>query len=383
MKRHFFNKINISPFFLLSFFLLSCDENKTVMKSDEVLPPLPPFELEATPEPSIASNQVVVISHSRYLFHNLALEIRDYYNSALIHFNENSSDQISEKLKIINPQYAIVVLPPFIIDLNSVADLFFSFCSLDDEIDMDVGYCYITGSKVEDARDLFYRNKANTAVIDSYLGISHVFDGDEWCHSAVNRYKNIFDQNNWEANTIIVNSDSWLADKNVELSKFDQNQMIFFIGHGSGDTSCDLNVTDVDCLNLTGCCIFAGSCYTGMTSYKSPDREFIALKIIEKGAFFYVSNVGGNGWDNVWFIAENLCKSDIALGDAVQRGINQQMEWRDIRELNILHYDYQNESDLLESDLMTKVTNSMARIIPFGDPLFKPQLKSRLDISLE
>lgn len=150
----------------------ACDEKSSIVESVGTPAPDPPFELDPAAEPPIKTSKFVVLSHSRYLFYNLAKEIRGYYNAALLHINDNTTAEITVKLNRIQPEYAIVVLPPHQIKPDVVANLFLSFCSLDDDVDLDLGYGYITGYTLEDARNLFYRTKNDTIEVGSFLGVS-------------------------------------------------------------------------------------------------------------------------------------------------------------------------------------------------------------------
>ncbi len=344
---------------IIFLFMNQCDRSTSIFESSETLPEEPPYELEPVAEPPVKSSSCVVLSHSRYRFYSLAQEIQRYYDAALLHINDNTQQQLVKKLKQINPQNAIIVLPPNIIKQEVVGDLFLAFCSLDNDFYMDIGYGYITGHTLDEAHDLFYRSKNDTGTIAGFLGVSHVFEDDQWCHSAVEGYKNDFARQTWEANKIIVNHDSWWQDKLSELKKFKPHQITFFIGHGSIDFSCEVSVDDLDSVDLSGNIIFSGACFTGATSSPYPS-DFVALKILQQGANFYVSNVGTNGWANVVFIAAGICEQGLSFGEAIIAGINREIDFYQIK-------SFDNTADI-------------THIIPFGDPYYKPKLKSKVNL---
>ena len=207
----------------------NCDRSTSIFESSSTPPNEPPYELEPVAEPPIKSSSCAVLSHSRYRYYELAQEIQRYYDAALLHINDNTQEQLVQKLKQINPQNAIIVLPPHLIKEELVGDLFLSFCSLDNDHYIDIGYGYITGYTLEDAHELFARSKVDTSTIGSYLGVSHVFEGDEWCRSAIEQYKLDFSRHDWESYTIVVEGDHWLADRSAEMMKFKQNQIIFLL----------------------------------------------------------------------------------------------------------------------------------------------------------
>ena len=346
---------------LIVFLLMNgCDRSTSIFESSLTPAEEPPYELEPVAEPPVKTSPCVVLSHSRYRYYSLAQEIQSYYDGALLHINDNNQEQLVEKLKLIKPQNAIIVLPPNIIKEEVVSDLFLAFCSLDNDYYIDIGYGYITGYTLEDAYDLFTRSKVDTSAIGSYLAVSHVFEGDEWCRSAIDQYKLDFSRHDWESYTIVVEGDHWLADRSAEMMKFKQNQIIFFIGHGSENSSCGIHTNDLDSVSLSGNIIFSGTCYTGAISSPYPSTDFIALKILHQGANFYISNVDGNGWANVVFIAAGICEQGMSFGEAIVAGIN--------REINF--YNLKSFDDM----------NDIKHIISFGDPFYKPKLKSKVDL---
>jgi|GEM_PF-3182337 len=353
-------KIHCGLMLLILMLLVGCDRSTSIVEYSSTPPNEIPYELDPISEPPVKSSYCVVLSHSRYHYYHLAQEIQRDYDAALLHINENTNEQLLQKLKQISPQNAIIVLPPHLIKEELVGDLFLSFCSLDNDHYIDIGYGYITGYTLEDARDLFARSKVDTSTIGSYLGVSHGFDDDDWCHSAIEDYKLDFSRHKWESYTIVVDGDAWLVDRAAEMTKFKQHQMIFFIGHGSTNYSCGIQSNDLDSVSLSGNIIFSGACYTGATSLPYPSKEFIALTILKQGANFYISNVGTNGWGNVVFIAAGICEQGMSFGEAIAAGINREMDF----------YQLENLDN----------TAGITHIIPFGDPFYKPKLKSKVDL---
>lgn len=161
--------------------------------------------------------------------------------------------------------------------------------------------------------------------------------------------------------------------------------MVFFIGHGSYDNSCDIAASDLSNIDLTGDIILSGACYTGATSSDREPWDFIALKILNRGADIYVSNVIVNGWVNMMFIAKLLCLNQMSMGQVVMAGIDQQMSWGgitgNITQLEIVPANKLDCTQCASATSAKCIINGIARIIPFGDPSYKPKLKSTVVLS--
>ena len=351
----------LTGFLLISLLSNGCDRKSSINNFQYTLAAVPPFDRDSVPEPPLIQSDVAVLAHSRYSYYDLAKEIAAYYNAPLIHTNENSNDSLVGKLRQVQAKYVIVVLPPFLIKQDSVSNLFHVFCSLDNDPHLDVGYCYVTGYTVDDARSLFYSNKTDTTTVGKYLGISEVFDGDESCHYMIQSYSEEFRAAGWGSDTAIFESYP-IDNVSIELPKLQQNQMVFFIGHGDFENSCGISSTDLKSIDLSGDIIFSGTCLTGNTFCDDPTIDPIALRILKCGTTFYVANVNVSGWDMVWFIAQDVCKNSMNYGDAIKDGINREIDWEKATKPTLSADEY------------------ISCIIPFGDPKGKPRLKSAVSV---
>ncbi len=374
--------ITIIAWGFVGFFVLSfggCTRSSTINSIVETLPPAPAFQLDSVPEPPLFESKFVVLTHSRYLFYNLAKEIAAYHEAPLIFINENTFDQITAKLKYVDPEYAIVVLPPFLITPDLVGSLFKCFCSLNGDVYPDVQFGYITGYTIDDARSLFYRDQQDTAALDKFLGVSHLYPGGEWVKSYLSNFADRFRASGWYGDTAIMDMESGADNVAGELKKFATNQVIFFIGHGGPDNICDISGCDLANVDLTGDVVLSGACSTGATYGDGApgDSEYIALRILKQGACVYESRVVLNGWGS--WPAVSVLDGSGTWGEAVNDGIKAEMQQFNEDTLNIL--SWQQVSQEYPTGNFPFI-NETARIIPFGDPSFKPRLKSPVFITL-
>jgi len=354
-----------------------CARDSSVTNYVVSQPSQPPFELDSVAEPPIMKSNFVVLTHSRYLFYNLAKEIASYHGAALIHINDNTFDRITEKLKAVQPEYAIVVLPPYLITPDLVANLFKCFCTMNDDIYPDVQFGYITGYTLDDARDLFYRDQQDTVQLNKFLGVSHVFDGGDWVRPYLANFAEQFRSAGWNGDTAIINHTSWTSNVAEEVKKFSSHQLIFFVGHGDYSCSCDVNASDLVNSDLTGDVVLSGACFTGATCSEGPPSDFIALRILKQGAAAYESRVIVNGWGK--WAAASVAEGNTTWGEAVRSGILSEMNQFVEDTLDILTDEEMNEKYPAGN---FPLINETARIIPFGDPSFKPKVKSAVTISL-
>lgn len=254
----------------------------------------------------------LVLSDSRDVFDELAQEISQYYGAPLLHLNSLTTEERQVAVRIIDPEYILIVIPPSMLTTGRVKQFFDLCCGLYDGEDdpfLDVAFGYITGYTIEDARALFYRTKSEVPTFGDYLGVSHVFDGDSWCHYAVRNYASRFVPVAWDTSTVIVNGDIWNENTPGELGKFRGNQLVFFIGHGSTQTICSLDSDELEGADFNQSLVFSGACYTGAISSSEPDRS-VVLRILSQGAATYASSIVGNGWMNMRYIVDSMCSSN-------------------------------------------------------------------------
>lgn len=367
----------VSGLVSLALSLVGCTRSSQITNVVETRPAQPAFELDSVPEPPLFKSKFVVLTHSRYLFYNLAKEIAAYHNAAIIHVNDHTYDQVTEKLKTVDPEYAIVVLPPFLITPDLVGYLFKSFCSLNSDVYPDLEFGYITGYTIEDARDLFYRDQQDTVQLDRFLGVSHVYDGGEWTKSYLNDFAKEFEAAGWSGDTAIMSIAGMTSNVSGEVKKFSPHQVVFFVGHGDYDDCCDVSASDLVNADLTGDILLSGACYTGATYSGGPPSDFVALRILKQGACAYESRAIVNGW-GAW-AAAGVLRGSMTWGEAVREGIIGEMNQFNENDLDILSYQEMNSKYPAGN---FPLVNETARIIPFGDPSYKPRLKSAVNISL-
>lgn len=309
-----------------------------------------------------SENEYVVLSDSQYSYDELAQEITQYYQCPILHIDSLSTRVLSPLLRHIAPSYALIVIPPDIILEDLVVPLFDAFCSIEgavNDVYLDVAYGYITGYTVEDARDLFYRTKSDTTTLEHFLGVSHVFENDEWCHSAIAGYAARFSEAGWDTNTVIVNDSRWMDNYHNELGKFTQKQLIYIIGHGSYTSLCSISNNHLDNVDLTGNIILSGACKTGGISPQSPESS-IALKILSLGPDIYISSISGNGWINMEYIGDNIGYYHQTIGQSLIDGLNG-LIFRSIE------------------DVLPDYIASYAKyVILYGDPSYIPVLSNYL-----
>lgn len=356
---------------------IGCTKDSSVTEYVATPPTQPAFQLDSVPEPPLVKSKFVVLTHSRYLFYNLAKEIAAYHHAALIFIDDNSFDQITEKMKFVQPEYAIVVLPPFLITPDLVGNLFKCFCSLNNDIYPDVQFGYITGYTVEDARDLFYRDQQDTAQLDKFLGVSHIYPGGDWVKPYLANFASEFQQAGWEGDTAIANENITPSNVSGEARKFSTHQLIFFVGHGDPDYCCGVTSSDIANSDLTGDVILSGACYTGATWSDGPPTDFIALRFLKQGACAYESRVIVNGW-GIW-AAASVSAGDETWGEAVRLGITAEMQQFGENNLNILTYEEMNKE---YPGGNFPFIDETARIIPFGDPSYKPRVRYPVTVDL-
>ena len=294
----------------------------------------------------------LVLSDSRDAYDELAQEISQYYEAPLLHLDSLTTEERQFAARIIDPEYILIVIPPTMLTTGWVKQFFELCCGLYDGADdpfLDVAFGYITGYTVDEARTLFYRTKSEVPTFEDYLGVTHVFDGDSWCHNAVRNYASRFVTVDWDTSTVIVNGDRWNEDTPGEFSKFRGNQLVFFIGHGSSQTICSLDIDELEAADFNQSLVFSGACYTGAISSTEPDRS-VVLKILSQGAAIYASSIVGNGWMNMQYFVESMCGCNQSIGQSFVDGINS--EWA------------------------IYAPDTIQYIVLFGDPSFIPQLKT-------
>lgn len=296
----------------------------------------------------IVANDYVVLSTSNHQYHNLTIEISDYYQAPILHIDKNSQSELLKKLRIVDPIYALVVLPPQRITENTVGPLFEAFCAIHEEPDdpfIDVAYGYISGLNIDAARDLFYRTKSELDTIRSYLGLSHVYELDVYCHLRVNEYAGYYAHGGWDTTTVIYGDARWESDQTVELTKFTGNQLIFCCGHGSYTSICGIRREHFEHMSLSNSIILSGACHTGGI-YLGNQSACIAMQMISHGAKIHIANVSLNGWAYMEHIAEGIFYYDQTIGESFRNGLNIVNEYRD---LDTIQY-----------------------VIMYGDPSYRP-----------
>ncbi len=375
---------------------------------------LPAYELPPVEAPPIKRSKVAVLTHSRYLYYNLAKEIQAYYNGVLVHvdrlaeeallynprfpskMDSSAVDELIDTLKRIQPEHAIIVLSgPFSRDDELRAILFKAFCSIDEGMHLDLAYGYITatddaefggrGAMRSDARDMFFRTKPSSNEIDKLLVASQLYlprdlgelsnffgetryqyEWNAWARSVVRRYADTFTFRLWQADTVFRNDFSWEKNPDNEMRKFYvPNQLIFVIDGMSIFNRWGANYSKqvFDNLDLSGDILIID---------KEANHSRDAA--IKKGAYFYLY---GSDWTNLRFLAKRISGRPLTIGQAIKDGINEAMDYFGVTRLDI-DLNYLG----FVSDKERHVVNALARTYPIGDPLYRPRLKSEVPLYL-
>jgi len=348
-------RLTLSLLLIVMVLQLDCDKSSS------------PTSPEETNDPQ---SEHLIITSSDSSYQQLANEITSHYNAEMIVMGE-TTDELLDKLKEKTPQYVIIILPHQVIDQKLAGELFETLCSINDDVYLDVCYGYITGTTVDEARNLFYRGKNSVNVIDGFIALTHTFDDDSAVKLLAKSYRLNFNNINWAAYTIDVNSTVWDSYSDDFLRKFRGNQLIFSIGHGTPFSICGLDANHFSQINLNGSIVLSGACQTG----KVGGKDFIAHSILNQGADNYIGSIITHGWIYMRKIAEYICEDKYTIGQSIKRGMNATIDHYEIGNLNI-HNLYQTDLYSLPDDEWH--LNRIARIIPFGDPTNKPTLKSKV-----
>ncbi|MFC1529947.1 hypothetical protein ACFL6R_04425 [Gemmatimonadota bacterium] len=299
----------------------------------------------------IEAHEFVILSTASTQYRSLTNEISHYYQAPVLNFDKISQSELIRKLRVIDPLYALIVVPPEKITTVTARSLFEAFCSVHDEPEdpyLDVAFGYISGLDSEDARELFHRAKADVDTMHNYVGLSHVYDLDVYCHNKVNDFGSYYSHGGWDTTSVIEGGPRWLQDRDAELAKFSGNQLIFCCGHGSYFSLCGIREEHFEHMDLNHSIIVSGACYTGGIFPPDPSA-CIAMLAIAHGASIHIANMSLNGWMYMEHIALGIYYYDQSVGISFRDG------------LNIVYQEYQ------QYDL-----NTLPCVILYGDPSYRP-----------
>ena len=299
----------------------------------------------------IAAHEYVVITTTNNPYHRLAVEISDYYQAPILHHDRYSQSNLIGKLRTVDPLYALVVLHPQHITGGTVSTLFDAFCAIHTEPEdpyLDVAFGYISGLDLDDARALFQRSHTPTDTMHRYLGLSHVYEQDIYCHQKVREWGSYYSHGGWDTTSVISGGSWWDANRTAELSKFSGNQLIFCCGHGSYFSLCGIRKEHFPQMNLTHSIVLSGACYTGGI-YPISRSASIPMLMIEHGVSIYIANVSLNGWIYMEHVAEGIFYYDQPVGISFRDG------------LNIVQATYDRDS-----------IDTLPYVILYGDPSYRP-----------
>ncbi len=325
------------------------------------------------------SADCVIIASANEEFYQLAVEIRDILGGDLFSLSRGENDLLRH-LRQTTPSFAVVVVPRSEMTLKLTRSLFRIFCSVDEDVLLDIGFGYITGRDSEQAREFFYRSRLDSLKKASLTIATHRYPGDELVQNVVDHYASKLKGTGWNYKEIVL-SDSLPYPNRVH--EFDENQLMFLIGHGSEQWICGLHASVFNGVSLRHCIVLSGACQTGKI-----DDGTIAQTMIDQGVTAYLGGIDDNFWFLQSFIAKEMTIAPLSIGETCRRGINNALEFAKIDEIRFREVTKPSVNSPLSASIFETewwrqmLLNHIGGLVLYGDPTFQPQFDSELDLSI-
>lgn len=323
-------------------------------------------------------------------YYQAAQALADYRHVPVVTIPFHPAQALYKALQSLRAEQIAIVAPPSEIVPDVVDAVFLAAVTMDHDVELDFTYGFITGDTADDAlRMVQHTIEAETHRPQPMkaLCIGHVFDGMDHCYKGMQQRAADYRQMGMQAETIRYDNDDkqWPDEKNGEMAKFDNANVIVFCGHGSGQWAAGIRGPDLFRVQVNHAIVFDGTCYSNaareawfeqgpaqrLKLIRIPSQASVALGLIHAGAIGLVGSICGNGF---MLVSEPMYEVDrgLSLGAAFRSG--QDLNIHRARLKNVTVYPYR-EGEQCPANRGTRAHRQASIIAPvtlYGDPAYVP-----------
>lgn len=293
-------------------------------------------------------------------------------------------------LRALRAEQIAIVAPPEHIVPDLVQAVFLAAVTMDQDVDLDFTYGFITGDTPEDAVDLVQRTieaHARPPRPGRAVCVGNVFDGMDHCFKAMETRAAYYRKLGVPAEAVRCDDDDPRTPRvrDQRMAALQDASIVVFCGHGSGANSCGIDGKDFLTSRLDHAVVFDGACFSGavsevwMPNVKTKllrrtelrPQTSIALCMMHAGAIGRFGSACSNGFGLVLEACRGV-DAGLSLGEAFRYCQDANTRRARLRQVTIYPYREGELSPQHRGAWAHRQSANIAAVILYGDPSYVP-----------
>ncbi len=317
--------------------------------------------------------------------------------AALIPLTTAGLGPVFDRLRELKPACVAFVVPPGRVEDNFVGEVFERASRLVEGPELDLAYGFITGATPDDALALVKNTRRaeldRDTIARKFVAVAQTFEEADLGPFAFEQAQ-LHRRYGYDAVPInpVDGSAEWHARLPREMTQLEGASLVFFAGHGLGESMCGIDADAFTGFKLDRAIVVSGPCHSAVTIVRhdiqpgslaiktiavAPERS-ICLRLIRAGAVAQFGSTASSSWGNVGPIVTGFFNEAKTLGEACRDRLNNHIRQHGIRGFKILPFvDGQPSPQFIRDERNPGEIQSLARVVLIGDPAYRPFPQTR------